>query len=923
MSTLMAWVVRRPVFASLLLLIGLIAAGSGLPRLQLDPSIDGLILDDSDKAYYENIKRTFGDDSVIVIYIKSDQLFSVPVLKTVETLTYALENISLKSSETAAPIYPVTNVRSIATVNRIEGQRIEGESEISLDTTPLMDRIPKDDEGLAALRKRALDSELFVGDIVSKDGKTTAINAFVAAAPKEFLAYDYKLVDAVEALLEQERAKLRQAGIKADIFSVGIPVAKVDLGKYIERDMRVLVPVALVLIFTILAFAFRTFTAMILPSLTGLLSVVAALGMMGWMGFNINLISNIVPLLLLVIGCTEDIYMLSEYADEVGAGHSKLQAIRNMAVKSGLAITLTSVTTILGFASMVSDNIIMLREFGIAAALGLFCNFLITVILIPIMLRILPIPQRFLAHRQEPTAHWVIRCTEVLIHWAAYRKKTILSALGLVMGLSLWGASTVIVNTDLIGMFQPDAPIVQKMDRLAEDLAGGQSFSIVIETHRPDGAKDPELLKAMLKFQEHLEQGPFDKVVSVANYLKAIHRESNGDDPAFNVVPDKGIAAYLMLLEGKDLDRLLESTYERTLIVVRHNINGSWKLNQEIEKVRQQADTMLPKYVSVKITGQGILFNKAADQMALDQASNLVQAAVSIFVVIALLFVSAKAGLLAMLPNLIPMFTTFGFMGLLDIPLSPGTCMVTVIALGIAVDDTIHIMAAFHKNLKTTADQTQAMEHTLREHLSPVLFSSVALGLGFSILAWSDISSSRDFGILASLSMFTAAISELLFTPLLLLSTQLVSSWDLLLVRVNREVIASSPLFGNFTPAEYKRILLLGVMEERARGETIVKKGEQSREMYLLLEGQASIMLDQKRGPTLKPGDIFGEMAFVTGERRSADVVASEDVSLLKIDQSVLDRVQKRFPKIGCKLFLNISQILSRRLEAETVNKAA
>lgn len=917
MSTLMTWVVRRPFFAIALLLAGLIAAGLGIPRLQLDPSIDGLILDDGDKAYYENIKRAFGDDSVVVVYIKSDRLFSGPVLESLERLTYGLENITIKSTEGAAPFYPVTNVRSMATVNRIEGQRIEGEDEISIDTTPLMDGIPKDEAGLAALKKRALDSELFVGDIVSKDGRTAAVNAFVAAAPEGFLAYDYKLVDAVEALLDKERAKLKQAGVEAELFSVGLPVAKADLGKYIERDMRVLVPLALLLIFAILAAAFRTPTAMLLPALTGTLSVLAALGVMGWLGFEINLISNIVPLLLLVIGCTEDIYMLSEYADEIGEGHSKLQAIRNMAIKSGLAITLTSVTTILGFASMATDEIAMLREFGIAAALGLLCNFLITVMLIPVMLSILPVPRRFLAHRQQPTARWVIRGTAVLIRWATHYKKRIVTAIVTVLLLSLWGGSKIIVNTDLIGMFRPDAPIVQKMDVLARDLSGGQSFSIVIDTHRPDGAKDPELLKAMLRFQEELERGPFDKVVSVANYLRAIHRESNGDDPAFNVVPDKGIAAYLMLLEGKDLDRLLESTYERTLIVVRHNISGSWRLNREIDHVRQLADAMLPKYVGVKITGQAILFNKASDRMAVDQASNMAQAALSIFAVIALLFVSAKAGMLAMLPNLIPLFTTFGLMGFLGIPLSPGTCMVNVIALGIAVDDTIHIMAGFHKNLKTTTDQAQAMEHTLRDHLAPVLFSSAALGLGFSILAISEISSTRDFGILASLSMFAAAASELLFTPLLLLSTQLVSSWDLFRVRADQEVIAASPLFGNFTPAEYKRIVLLGVVEQRARGEAIVKKGEQSREMYLLLDGQAEVMLGQKRGLTLKPGDIFGEMAFVTGEQRSADVIASEDVALLRIDQSVLERVQKRFPRIGCKLFLNISQILSRRLGGE------
>lgn len=242
MSALMSWIVRRPFLASALLLVFFIASGLGIPKLQLDPSIDGLILEDADKAYYKDIKRTFGDDSVVVVYVKSDQLFSVPVLQAVENLTYSLRDITVRSSPEAKPVYPISNVRSMATVNRIEGQHIEGDSEISIDTTPLMDGVPTDAAGLAALKKRALKNELFVGDIISKDGKTTAVNAFVSAAPDGFLAYDYKVVDAVEALLDKERTALQQAGIKAEIFSVGIPVAKSDLGRYIERDMRVLVP---------------------------------------------------------------------------------------------------------------------------------------------------------------------------------------------------------------------------------------------------------------------------------------------------------------------------------------------------------------------------------------------------------------------------------------------------------------------------------------------------------------------------------------------------------------------------------------------------------------------------------------------------------------------------------------------------------
>ncbi len=922
MRTLLLWILRHPFTSTALLLAGILLAGLGLFKIQIDPSIDGLILNDEDKAYYEKIKQTFGDDSVLVVYLKSDQLFSTPVLQTIENLTFGLQDITLKPpAQGSQPFFPVTQVRSLATVKRIEGNRDPQTGETILDTTPLMDGVPTHAADLAALKQRTLKSELFRDDLISKDGQATAINAFIAAAPDGFLGYDQALVDAVEVLLEQERVRLKQAGIHADLFSVGVPVAKADLGRYIMADMLTLVPIALGLIFVILALAFRSVTAMILPSITGALSAIAAVGVMGWLGYEINLISNIVPLLLLVIGCTEDIHMLADYADETREGHPKLEAIRNMILKSAIAISLTSLTTIMGFASLASNPITMLQEFGIASALGLFFNFLITIVLIPVLLLLFPVPESFRHSPQRPANPWVTQLAHQLIHWFKHRRLVIILLMIAVFLGSSWQASTVIVNTDLLGLFQEDAPIRQKMDTLAEHLSGGQSFSIVVETHRIDGAKDPQLLQAMLQFQTELEQGPFDKVISIANYLRALHRESNGGDPAFDVVPDRGIAAYLLLLEGSDLDRLLESTYERTLIVVRHHITGSWQLNREVEQIYQLADRLLPGYVSIKITGQNILFNKASDNMAEGQVYSLILAMFSIFVVISLLFVSVKAGLLAMLPNIIPIFTTFGFMGLLDIPLSPGTCLVAVIALGIAVDDTIHLMAGFHQNMKTTTDQMRAMEITLHQQLTPVLFTSVALGLGFAILGLSEITSSRDFGILGALAMLSALISDLALTPTLLVSTQLVSSWDMLMVRINRQTIANSPLLGNFTLAECKRVLLLGVVEQRLSGETVVSQGDRTQDMYLLLEGEANVLSQQTVLSQLKPGDIFGEMAFVTGESRTADVVARTDISILKLDHSALSRILKRFPKVGCKLLLNISQILSRRLGETTQSR--
>ena len=285
----------------------------------------------------------------------------------------------------------------------------------------------------------------------------------------------------------------------------------------------------------------------------------------------------------------------------------------------------------------------------------------------------------------------------------------------------------------------------------------------------------------------------------------------------------------LLLLEGNEMQRILGPDYLNASIVVRHHVYGSWRLSEELEEVSAKIDELFPSGVEARITGEGILFNKASDTMALGQVTSLAIAGVIIFIIISLLFVSPKAGLLAMVPNGMPILLNFGAMGWFGLSLNPGTCTVAVIALGIAIDDTIHLMVQFYKELKATGDQKEAMRRTLDAEFLPVVSSSVALGLGFSVLVFADVVSSIQFGYLAAFAMFTAVLSDLFIAPGLLISTRLISSWDLLKLRINESTLKDSQLFKGVTMAELKRVVLLGVLEEHAPGDTIVKQGADGR----------------------------------------------------------------------------------------------
>lgn len=911
-------VIRRPVLSiiALALFIPLVAF-QGSKVIQ-DASVDGLIIEDEEKDYYESVKEILGDDTLVTVLITSESgVFVDPVLEAVKNISDDVEGIVFGEGEESFPV--VTHVSSLSTVNKILNK--EG----FLDTDKLMDYLPEDEEEREMVKADSARSELLYDDLLSRDLTATAINVFLASAPKGVLNYNQTITKAIEEILQKERDRLAGTDVDAEIIQIGMPTVKVGLADLIERDMQVLIPLALAVIFGILWIAFRTPVAVILPLFTGVSSVLGCLAFMSLMGYSINLVTNIVPLLLLVIGCTEDIHMLADYKHQTRHTDDKLLAIRNMLLKSSLAIFLTSLTTALGFVTLKVNPITMLQEFGISAAVGLGLNYVLTIVAVPTLLRLVPVPKNFKdKEKKSPMAEKLA----AQLYDLAINHRTAIGLLTIVIAvLSVIGCFRIKVDADLVSFFKPDNPIRLKLGQLEENLSGGQSFKIIVNTEGmgvDEAAKEPSVLRAMDELEQYLRTR-FDFVVSPADYIKVFNREFNGGDESYFRIPDslEEISQMLLLLEGNEMERILGPDYVNASIVVRHHVYGSWQLSEELDVVEEKIAELFPSGVKVRITGEGILFNNASDTMALGQVTSLGFAVVIIFIIISVLFVSPKAGLLAMVPNGMPILMNFGIMGWFGLSLNPGTCTVAVIALGIAIDDTIHLMVQFYKELKRTGDQREAMRRTLDAELLPVVSSSIALGVGFSVLIFADVVSSVHFGYLASFAMVNALLSDLLIAPGLLVSTRLISSWDLLKVKINEATVRNSQLFKGMKLSELKKVVLMGVLREFKQGEVIVQQGTHGREMYLILEGDADVRMDKKgsEGSEVKKltrGDIFGEIGFITGEPRSANVVAVGTVNVLQIDDRSLLNVKERFPRIGAKLFYNLSSILGDRLRVTT-----
>jgi hypothetical protein len=905
MKKLVSWIVLHPVLAVFILAASISLLSIKITSIEIDPSAEGLMVEgDPEREYYEQIKETFGDDTltVVVIKAKDGDVFTEETLTMISELTDEIENID-----------GVTDVKSLTTVSKIQG---EGDF---LNTDKLIDEIPSDPEELKRIKRDALRNYINIGNIVSKDGKVAGINIYTEKRLQD-KTFNKRVSEEIDRLIEKYRGD-------HEVYQIGGPLTKITFSSYIESDQKTLIPWCVGAILIILLISFRTPVAVFLPILTGGLSIFATLGFMTLMGYPINVITVIVPSLLIVIGCTEDVHMISVYAKELREGKSKREAIMYMATHSALPITLTSLTTFLGFATLSVNKITILKQFGIVSSFGLFANFVITILVIPSALQFFKAPRKFLAKEEEKTKK-TRRMDAVLDGLVNINKNHGfgISVITVVLiGLAILGIFRLRVNTDYISYFKEDSFIRQRAASIHRDLSGAQSFNIIVEAEEEDKIKEPKVLKQIAGLQEFMLDAGIDKSVSIADFIKIVNREMNGGREEMLKIPDEKnlVSQYLLLLGDLDLERYIDDDRSMANIPVRHNISSSWELSHLLNRIREYVRENFSKELTVRFTGEGILVNNASDAMVIGQIESLGLALLAIFIIMTLLFMSLKAGIIAIISNIIPIVLNFGVMGWLGIPLNTGTCMVAAIALGIAVDDTIHFMVRYQRELRATNDQTLAISNTIHGEGEPILFTSLALAIGFGILVMSNFNPTINFGLLAALVMIYALLADLFVNPVILLTVQLITLWDFVALKLKADVTRKSPIFRDLSHSQAKKVILLGSLKEVKAGEYIVRQGERGDEMYMIVSGSAKVEVERegkrKEVGTLKEGDLFGEMALLGEGIRTAHVIALEDTELLRIDDKALERVRRRNPRIAAKLFLNMSRIISERLKEQYV----
>ncbi len=589
--------------------------------------------------------------------------------------------------------------------------------------------------------------------------------------------------------------------------------------------------VGMVLIFILLLWVlFRSMSAVLWPVLTILLSITWVWGGTVWLGIQISQMISLTIMLTFAVGIADCVHVMSAYLSNRREGVEHEQALSKAYGKTGLALLVTSITTMSGLMALSFSGLAMIRVFAVMSAMGVGMAFLFTILLLPLLLNVWhPGKPKTEKGYMEKLGDWwrglkpvvqviaavvyfsavfvlfglaigafvslVTITTYIVINWqqrilaavpalAARNAWLILAIFATIFGVCAYGTLKVKIDSNISELFYEDSEIRRAYDAVDNNMAGAQAMEIMIDTQLADGLLNPQLLQAVDRLQRRIEEKYPDQVsrtFSLANIVKDTNMIMNNNDPAFDSIPDSQamISQLLYLFNSanpEDRRSIVSDDYSRSHITVNAYNAGSYQYQLFFEEIEEEVETIfadvkaesLPN-LDIQVTGSIALMMRAMDEIASSQFRSFTLALCVISVILIFTLGSLQGGLIAMVPNLLPALVTFGLLGLLGMSLDTDTLLIAPLVIGIAVDDTIHFMTHYRVALIKTGNMAKALTSTVRDVGQAVMFTSMVLGLGFGLMSFSQYLGMAKVGFFGAIAIFIALLCDLFFLPALIM----------------------------------------------------------------------------------------------------------------------------------------------------------
>ncbi len=707
---------------------------------------------DTSLKAYDAFENTFGSDDAILISFKDSKgIFTNKALESIDRITKKL--------------WQTTRVARVDSLTNF--QWVHGDDD-DLLVEDLIPKLPLSEESMAKKRNIALNEKMVNGLLLSPDTTTTQIIAKLQVEKNPEKTHYEEVRSAVENILEKEH---QLTGY--DYYLQGGPIVNTSFKIYSEQDMETMIPLLFALVIFILVFLFRSTWGTVLPLLVVIFSILVSMGVSGLRGMQLNPITASVPQIILAIGIADAIHIITAFLGQLKAGVERKAALFYSIEKNFRPCLLTSLTTAVGFLSLLVSNIGPLRDLGIMAGMGAIVAFIITFSFLPAALAIVPFPVRVVS-LEEHGSNWTNSLAEFVISRPI---KIIVFSLVLSVGV-LYFLKNVEINNNPVLYFKEGTVIRDSTDFIEANLTGTESLEFVVDSGKADGIKSYKFLHDLEKLQAYLEKLPqVAKTTSLVDIIKRLNRSMHGEDKTYYRIPESQTltAQYLFLYAlslplGKDLNDIINVDNSKTrMTALTWNQSSSENLKL-IEKIKKWIKLNIPS-IDVEIVGKTVLFSYMQIELTRSFAKSILLALILVTCTMVITFRSFKIGLLSMIPNVIPIVLTAGIMGIFRMHLDAGTVMVGCVAIGIAVDDTIHFLSKFQDSVERGESYTGAVRYVYSQVATAIIFTSIVLVLGFGVFVFSSFNLNVYFGVLTAIVLFFAVLCDLFLLPAILVAT--------------------------------------------------------------------------------------------------------------------------------------------------------
>ncbi len=761
------WLVRQILRNRMvnLTIIFILTALMGYQALKVEISYEyAQMLPQSDSAFQDlnQFRSMFEEDgSVFFVGIQDEKFNNIEVFKDWYNLTLLLKN----------KVDGIKEVFSHANVFNLQ----RNDSLKQFEILPVMQACPETQQELDSLLAE-IHSLCFYDEFLFNS--STSVNMMLIWIEKEMLNTKNRNV-----LLEQLKQPFESFSEKhdIDIHYSGLPYIRTVTSQKIEEEIIKFVFLALFVAAIFLFIFFRSFKAVFFPLVIVGIGVVWSLGTLVLLGYQITVVTGVLPPLLIVIGVENCIFLLNKYHQEYQNHGNKIKALSRVVMRVGQATFLTNATTAAGFAAFIVTGNDMLVEFGIVASINIVLMFFFSLFLIPTFYSFLEPPKRrHLKHLENRILAFLLKKISIVV---LYKRRWVYLFAVIILGLGIFGMTKLQTTGNMVDDIPHNDPMYEDLLFFQENMSGVLPLEFSIDTKKDKGVMRMQTLQKIDALQDVISSYPeLSKPLSVVEVVKFAKQAFYSGDSSRYSLPNNHernfILSYVPGLSANSnlevLNSFVDTNYRVARVSTRMNNIGTHDIKRITEDMQPKIDSIFnPEEYDVVITGTSVVFLKGTSYLINNLRTSLFIAIIAITILMMFLFKSFKMVMISLAPNLLPQIMTAGMMGYLGIPIKPSTILIFSIALGISVNDAIHYLSRFRMELKWNNDKIKiSVLNALQETGYSMIYSSIVLFFGFSIFVFSSFGGTASLGYLISFTLLIAVFSNLIMLPSLLLSLE-------------------------------------------------------------------------------------------------------------------------------------------------------